>query len=359
MIRRVGYAFSNRNFLRCNRFSSVGRFSQGTQPLSTQHRDEQGIPAQQLLQKLSSKTRASSSTSLRFYSSTPNSEQHQQQFSKEQIEQPLFENNNKNDLEITQLSHGIMKVSFNRPKKANAMGKNMLSQLHDIIGKLTKNNEESVDRNIRCIILTSNSDRVFSAGADLKERSEMTKEEASSFVTSLRSSLDGLASLPMPMIACVEGAALGGGLEIALTADLIISGENATFGLPETSLAIIPGAGGTQRLPRLIGAARAKELIFTARKIGAQTAYEYGIVQHVVGKGEAEKKGIEIANEIVKNGPLALKAAKRSINEGLDVDIRKGMEIEKVCYATILPSNDRLEGLSAFKEKRRPNYRGN
>lgn len=140
---------------------------------------------------------------------------------------------------------------------------------------------------------------------------------------------------------------------------MIISGENATFGLPETSLAIIPGAGGTQRLPRLIGAARAKELIFTARKIDAQTAYEYGIVQHIVEKGRAEKKGMEIAYEIVKNGPLALRAAKRSINEGLNVNIREGMEIEKSCYRTILPTNDRLEGLSAFKEKRKPVYRGN
>ena len=119
-----------------------------------------------------------------------------------------------------------------------------------------------------------------------------------------------------------------------------------------------PGAGGTQRLPRLIGTARAKELIFTGKKLDAQTAYEYGIVQHVVNPGEAEKKAIEIAQSIAMSGPLAVRAAKRSINEGTNVDIREGMEIEKACYGSIIPTKDRLEGLSAFKEKRKPVYRG-
>jgi methylglutaconyl-CoA hydratase len=160
------------------------------------------------------------------------------------------------------------------------------------------------------------------------------------------------------MIACVEGAALGGGMEIALTADMIVAGKNAKFGLPETSLAIIPGAGGTQRLPRLIGSARAKELIFTARKIDAQTAYQYGIVQHVVEAGDAEKKAMEIAKEIANNGPLAVRAAKQSINKGTNLDITSAMEVEKTCYGTIIPTDDRLEGLAAFKEKRKPVYKG-
>lgn len=140
---------------------------------------------------------------------------------------------------------------------------------------------------------------------------------------------------------------------------MIVAGKNAKFGLPETSLAIIPGAGGTQRLPRLIGSAKAKELIFTARKIDAQSAYEYGIVQHVVEAGEAEQKAMDIAEEIARNGPLAVRAAKQSIDEGLNADIRGGMEIEKACYGTIIPTKDRLEGLSAFKEKRKPVYTGN
>ena len=141
---------------------------------------------------------------------------------------------------------------------------------------------------------------------------------------------------------------------------MIVAGRNAKFGLPETSLAIIPGAGGTQRLPRLIGTAHAKELIYTARKIDAGTALEYGIVQHVTDEGRADEKAILIADEIAKNGPLAVRAAKASIVQGLEIgSISKAMEIERECYARIIPTQDRLEGLAAFKEKRKPKYKGN
>jgi len=141
---------------------------------------------------------------------------------------------------------------------------------------------------------------------------------------------------------------------------LIVAGRNAKFGLPETSLAIIPGAGGTQRLPRLIGVARAKELIYTARKIDALTALEYGIVQHVTDEGRADEKAILIAEEIAQNGPLAVRAAKASIVQGLEVGpISEAMEIERESYARIIPTKDRLEGLAAFGEKRKPTYMGN
>jgi len=249
----------------------------------------------------------------------------------------------------------ISTLTFNRPQKANAIGKLMLSQLRDCIATLSGDQ----GNNIRCVILTSCGDKVFSAGADLKERSNMSKDEASSFVTSLRKCLDDLSSLPMPLIASVEGAALGGGLEIALTADLIVAGRNATFGAPETSLAIIPGAGGTQRLPRLIGSARAKELIYTARRIDAETAREFGIVQHVTNEGCADEKALALAQEIARNGPVALRAAKLSIDKGLDcATLSEGMEIEKECYGKVLETKDRLEGLAAFKEKRKPNFKG-
>ncbi len=141
---------------------------------------------------------------------------------------------------ILECKDNIATLTFNRPKKANAIGKQMLAQLHESIKFLSSEND------IRCVVLTSCSDKVFSAGADLKERSGMSKDEAAAFVTSLRDCMDGLSSLPMPMIASVEGAALGGGLEIALTADIIVSGSKALFGAPETGLAIIPGAGGKQ-----------------------------------------------------------------------------------------------------------------
>jgi len=259
------------------------------------------------------------------------------------------------EIKLTNLSEEILSISFNRPQKANAMGRTMLSQIQDVISAL---NGDDAGSKVRCIILTSCSEKVFSAGADLQERSKMTMDEAAYFVTALRTALDGLATLPMPIIACVEGAALGGGLEIALTADIIIAGSNATFGLTETSLAIIPGAGGTVRLPRLIGAARAKEMIYTAQKIDASTAYEYGIVQHLVEAGGTEIKATEIAQAIARNGPLAVRAAKRSIQSGMDLKISEGMEIERKNYQTIIPTSDRLEGLAAFREKRAPTFKG-
>jgi methylglutaconyl-CoA hydratase len=167
------------------------------------------------------------------------------------------------------------------------MGGIMLQELAETLDTLENDDE------IRCVVVTSSSPRVFSAGADLKERATMTMEEAAAFVTRLRNTMQRLSRLPMPTIAAIEGVAVGGGLELALAADLRIAGMNAKFGLPETGLAIIPGAGGTQRLSRLIGVARAKELIFTARRIDASTALDYGLVQHVVESRQADSKAIE------------------------------------------------------------------
>lgn len=180
----------------------------------------------------------------------------------------------------------VSTITLNRPK-ANAMGSVFLQELSDSLDTLES------DRSIRCVVVTSSSPKVFSAGADLKERATMTMEEASAFVTRLRNTMHRLSRLAVPTIAAVEGVAVGGGLELALAADLRIAGSNAVFGLPETSLAIVPGAGGTQRLPRLIGVARAKELIFTGRRIDAVTALNYGLVQHVVESGNADNKAIE------------------------------------------------------------------
>jgi methylglutaconyl-CoA hydratase len=166
----------------------------------------------------------------------------------------------------------------------------MLRQLQSCIQKLKDTVEEE---DIRCAILSSASTKVFSAGADLRERSTMTQIQASAFVSELRDTFQELASLPIPLIASIEGVAVGGGLELALTGDVLIAGANSTFGLPETSLGIIPGAGGTVRLPRKIGEARAKELIFTGKKINANTAYNYGLVEHVVEAGNADAQALE------------------------------------------------------------------
>jgi len=251
---------------------------------------------------------------------------------------------------------GVAEITFNRSEAANAMGRQMLSELQSTIAYLTNHKTEVL---VRCVVLTSSSNKVFSAGSDLRERSKMTQEEAADFVKSLRGTFDALANLPMPVISAIEGVAVGGGLEVALTSDIIVAGDNAKFGLPETSLAIIPGAGGTQRLPRFIGAARAKELIFTGRRIDAQTAHDYGLVQHVVPGGGAVGKALEIAREIASNGPLAIRAAKSAVLRGIDAPtLNEGMGIERTYYQTIIPTEDRLEGLAAFREKRKPEYKG-
>ena len=190
------------------------------------------------------------------------------------------------ELLVDRSTNYITTLTLNRPK-ANAMGQVLMQEFSDAMEELEGCQET------RCVILTSSSLRVFSAGADLKERASMSIEEAESTVTGLRNSLQRFASLPMPTIAVVEGVAVGGGLELAVAADMRVASRSAIFGLPETSLGIIPGAGGTQRIPRLIGEARALELMVTSQKINGETAHEYGIVQHLVESGEADVKARE------------------------------------------------------------------
>jgi methylglutaconyl-CoA hydratase len=175
------------------------------------------------------------------------------------------------------------------------------------------------DTNLRVIILQSAVDRVFCAGADLKERVAMNPTEVASFVFGLRSAFTAMEQLPMPTIAAIEGAALGGGLELGMACDLRVAGDAAILGLPETSLAIIPGAGGTQRLPRLVGLSKAKELVFTARRITPEEAKDIGLVDRVVPKGEAFQAALDLAKSIVPQGPVALRMAKTAINKGMQV----------------------------------------
>jgi methylglutaconyl-CoA hydratase len=186
----------------------------------------------------------------------------------------------------------------------------------------------------------------------------LNPQEAAAFVFGLRTSFTELEQLPMPTIAAIEGAALGGGLEMAISCDFRVAGAKAILGCPETSLAIIPGAGGTQRLPRLIGMAKAKELIYTSRRIDPVTAEKIGLVDYAVEENEAYTKALELAKEILPNGPVGVRMAKEAITKGMEVDIASGMAIERASYAQVIPTKDRLEGLTAFKEKRKPVYRG-
>ncbi|KAF0933792.1 hypothetical protein E2562_019252 [Oryza meyeriana var. granulata] len=247
---------------------------------------------------------------------------------------------------------GIVEMRLERPEARNAIGKEMLQGLRSAIEKL------EADATANVVLLASSVPKVFCAGADLKERRLMSPCEVREFVNSLRSTFLSFEALSVPTIAIVEGAAFGGGLELALSCDLRICGENATFSLPETGLAIIPGAGGTQRLPRIVGKSRAKELIFTGRRFDAVEAVTTGVVNYCVPTGEAYKKALELAQEINQKGPLAIRMAKKAINQGMEVDLSAGLAVEEECYEQVLHTQDRLEGLAAFAEKRKPVYTG-
>lgn len=251
---------------------------------------------------------------------------------------------------------GIAVIGLNRPDAKNAFSRSLVTSLSSIIQNI------SHDNSIRTVILRSLVPGIFCAGADLKERSKLNEQEVGKFVSTLRSLLKSIEELPMPVIAAIDGAALGGGLEMALACDIRTAASNVKMGLVETRLAIIPGAGGTQRLPRILSPALAKELIFTARIFDGNEAKKMGIVNHVVEQNDkndaAYQKALEIAQEIIPNGPIGVRMAKLAINKGLQVDLSTGYAIEEVCYAQVIPTKDRLEGLKAFIEKRKPNYKG-
>ncbi len=244
-------------------------------------------------------------------------------------------------------------IQFNRPEAANAMSIRFLTELSNILKKI------HFRRDIRVVIISGAGDRAFCAGADLKERKSMNEIQVREAVSLIGSTIKQIEDLPQPVIAVLNGVAFGGGLELALACDLRIAAEHAKMGLTETSLGIIPGAGGTQRLPRLIGIGKAKELIYSARRIKASIAYDLGIVEHVYPSDVVMEKAIELALEIASNAPLSLIQAKTAINSGLEVDLNTGLKIEELSYNQLLQTNDRLEGLRAFEDKRQPQYQGN
>jgi len=247
---------------------------------------------------------------------------------------------------------GIVLLGLDRPAAKNALGRQLMAELRQVLVDLC------FDSSVRVVVVHSLVPGVFCAGADLKERAEMSPAEAAAFVHGIRAAFTELEDLPMPVIAVLEGAAFGGGLELALAADLRVAGADARMGLVETALAIIPGAGGTQRLPRLIGASRAKELIFTARRIDAVEAERLGLVNRVAPAGGALDAALALAREILPNGPVALRMAKQAVSRGLELDRDSGLALEQACYAQVIPTKDRLEGLAAFRDKRKPQYRG-
>lgn len=251
---------------------------------------------------------------------------------------------------------GIVVMSINRPAAKNSLSINLMKLFEQHIESLSN------DTAARAVILRSVVPRVFCAGADLKERKAMKEEDVPIFVSKARMLFHKLSQVPVPTICALEGAALGGGLEMALTCDFRVASTTAKLGLPETKLAIIPGAGGTVRLPRLIGISKAKEMIFTGKILGSVDSRNIGLVDYSVDQNEtgdaAYLRSLELADEIVSQGPIALKMAKQSINEGIEVEIEEALSIEEKCYAQVIPTTDRVEALKAFAEKRKPVFYG-
>lgn len=241
-------------------------------------------------------------------------------------------------------------VQLHNPARYNALSRQVVEELADVAHEL------AVDREVRAVVIHGGESKAFCSGADLKERVGMADSQVFGMVHLLRETVNKYAKLPMPVIAAIHGMAFGGGCELALAADIRLIAEEAQIGLTETSWAIIPGAGGCARLPQLVGAAVAKELIFTARKLTAAEALQIGLVNRVVPQDQLLSTAREMAEQIAAQGPLAVRAAKRAINAGLALEV--GLAAEWEAYLTILPSQDRQEGLRAFAEKRPPVYRG-
>ena len=242
----------------------------------------------------------------------------------------------------------VAEVVLDRPAAMNAVSTAMARALAAVTAELAS------DRLVRAIVVSSTHERAFCVGADLKERNAASDEELRAQRPVARAAYGGVLGLPVPAIAAVDGFALGGGFEIALACDLIVAGDGATFGLPEVSVGVIPGGGGTQLLTRRVGWSRAAGLIFTARRVTAEQAHDLGVVDEVVPHGAARVRALELAETIAGHSPVGVRNAKKAMRLGLDTDLASGLDIEDQCWAATAFSADRAEGVAAFAEKRRP-----
>jgi enoyl-CoA hydratase/carnithine racemase len=248
--------------------------------------------------------------------------------------------------------NGIVTLTLNRAEVMNSFNFQLLHALKEQIESVRFN------RDVRVVIITGAGEKAFCAGADLKERTTLSPDQVKEFIFTIRNLFTSIEQLNEAVIAAVNGVALGGGTELALACDIRLASMNAGMGLTETRLAIIPGAGGTQRLPRLVGRGKAKELIFTGQRIGAQEALNIGLVNKICEPNDLLDECKEMAAMICETGPIAIEQAKYAINYGIDADIHTGLAMESNAYWVTIPTEDRLEGLTAFKEKRKPVYKG-
>ena len=253
---------------------------------------------------------------------------------------------------IFTIDAGIATITFNRPKALNALSNDLLSEFNDALDEIIRN------ESIRVLILTGSGDKSFIAGADITELATFNTLQAKVFAQTGHDIISRLPELPIPVIAAVNGYALGGGSEMALACDFIYASTTAMFGLPEITLGLIPGFGGTQRLPRIIGRNRAKEMIFTGKMISAEEAEKIGLVNRICSPESLLENVLKTARSISAKGRVALRAAKQAVNAGIETDLGTGCRLEIDAFALCMASEDAKEGTQAFLEKRPPQFKG-
>jgi enoyl-CoA hydratase/carnithine racemase len=247
---------------------------------------------------------------------------------------------------------GIAEITLNRPEAMNSISSAMAAELTRACAELAAAPE------VRVVVFGAAGERAFCAGADLKERAGMTDADIMRQRPVIRAVFGALLALPQPAIAAVHGFALGGGCELALSCDLVVADETATFGLPEVTVGLVPGGGGTQLALRRLGPGRAADLVLTGRKVGIEEAMRLGLVDRRVPAGQDGPAALELAGQIAANSPVAVRAAKRAIRHGWGVSLEAGLDIEDAAWRTAALSADRREGVAAFVEKRKPAWPG-
>lgn len=246
------------------------------------------------------------------------------------------------DLEVT---GDVGKLTINRPKALNALNSELLDALDETLDNI------DIDL-VRCLVITGSGEKAFVAGADIGEMSSMTVQEAEEYSQKGNQVFLKVERFPVPVIAAVNGYALGGGCELSMSCDIRLASERAVFGQPEVGLGVTPGFGGTQRMARLIGLGKAKELLYTARNIKADEAYSIGLVQAVFPSDQLMNEAMKMASRIASNAPLAIRNLKKSLNEGIQTDMDEAIALEARYFGTCFETNDQKEGMGAFLEKR-------
>jgi enoyl-CoA hydratase len=247
---------------------------------------------------------------------------------------------------------GVAIVTINRPKALNALNSEVLSELQQLF------TEFAIDKELGVVVITGSGEKSFVAGADITQMKEFNPIEGRNFGMLGQASFNKVENLPQPVIAAVNGFALGGGCELAMACDIRIAGENAKFGQPEVGLGVTAGFGGTQRLPRLVGRGKAKELLFTGDIIGAQEALAIGLVDRVVPAAEVKAYALELAKKILSKSPVAVQLTKSAVNKGLDMDLGNAQGYEAEVFGLCFSTEDQKEGMTAFVEKRKANFSG-